>query len=353
MPKASASSPSLLLDVIGRKFIPWVEQGGMQRIVIARKSYRDVILPPEVRLSHKKLVSRPTGTHGPRPYGSASAPLVQWDGDDQEAKRFSILVCVMSGQADYQIGDYVLHCPEGTFIFIPPGVPHPQGVRSHLEGENRVSGHCDLMWFSPQGRRIQCWVCSSHGEEHIFSSRHGNIFLMSDQLFSVISFMHEEAIARPGHHEKMFGVALQLFMLTLHRELKEGHFLQLVVAPGDELAETTATDPIERALDYIKTHLSVALTIDTVAHSVHMSRAQFTRRFHQQTGQTFVEYVSARRVEQAQMLLRETDWAVAQISEFIGFRSASHFHRLFHSAVGASPREFRLKAHAENAPDRL
>lgn len=349
MSKATIFSPSptLLLDVIGRKAIPWVEQDGMQRIVIARKSHRDLVLPSEVLLSHKKLVSRRTGTHGPRPYGNASAPLAQWDEDDQEAKRSALLVFVVSGRADFQIGNYVLHCPEGTFIFIPPGVPHPHGGRSHLEGDNRAAGHCDLMWFSPQGRRIQCWMCKSHGEGHDISRRLENVFPLNDQIIHFFDFMQEEALARHVEYEKLFEGSLRLFLLAVQREIKSGRFIHLDGNVVQEPVVSTSYDPIVRAQEYIVAHLAGELTIDKVAQVVHMSRAQFTRRFHQVTGRTFIEFVSARRVEQAQVFLRETDWSVKQISDFVGFSSVPYFHELFRRLTDASPREYRRKCLSE------
>jgi AraC-like DNA-binding protein len=307
-------------------------------------------LPPEVHVSHKKLVSRQTGAHGPRLYGNASAPTVQWRKDDQEATRVPILVCVINGHADFQIGNYVLHCPEGTFIFIPPGIPHPGGVRSHLEAENRENGSCDLLWITPHGRRIQCWMCSSRGEEHKIANGHENLIPLNDQLGNFLEFMQEEAVACQPDYEKLFGSALTLMLQALLRDVKAQRFLQLGVNAHETPTTNENYDPIERAHEYIKSHLAANLTIDKVSYVVHMSRAQFTRRFHQQTGQTFTQYVSGLRVEQASVFLRETDWSVAQISEFVGFRSVPYFHALFRRTTGHTPIEYR-RTHASKTPD--
>lgn len=357
MPKPSTKSgaspltPTVLLDALFRKAIPWADQNGMEHVVVARKAWREVVLPPEVRLSHKKLESRPTGTHGPRLAGSASATVTKWTKDDQEVRRVSMLACVVAGHTDFQIGNYVLHCPESTFIFIPAGVPHPTGWRSHLEGENRVSGSCDLLWFSPQGRHVQSWMCRSRGESHLLSRGHENIFPLNDQLVHFMNFMQEEALARHDGYERTFEGALRLFLFSMYREIKAGRFLQVGPASGDEPNDTLAYDPIDRAQEYVKSHLSANLTIDRVAYAVHMSRAQFTRRFHAQTGQTFIEYVNARRIEQAQTFLRETDWSVAAICGFVGFSSVPYFHALFRRLVGSPPLEFRRKCQLERPED--
>ena len=338
--KSSAFTPSYLLDTISHKVIPWGEHGGMQHVVVARQSWRDLVLPPGVTISHKKLTRLRRSAHGPRLAGDASAPVAQWDDDDQEVTRISLLLCVVSGRADFQVGDYVLHCPEGTFIFIPPGVSHPRGERSHLEGENREHGSCDLLWFSHQGRRVQCWFCHSRGDSHHITN---GIFLLYDRLVHFIEFMQEEALTHQADYEKLFEGSLRLFLHAVHREIKFGRFLEVGLNENEKNAQDDNYDPIERAQEYIQANLSRSLTIDKVAYAIHMSRSQFTRRFHAQTGQTFTEYVIARRLEQAQLFLCESSWSVEQITEFIGFRSASYFHSLFHRTFGMTPIEYRQR----------
>lgn len=332
-----------LLDTLARKVIPWIEEDGMRRVVIARKAWREVDLPQGVTISHKELTSRRKGVHGPRIHGNASAPSAQWEMDDQETTRDPVLTVVIDGQTDFRIGDYVLHCPVGTFIFIPPGVPQPRGLRSHLEGQNRKHGSCDLIWFSPQGPRIACWICRSHGEEHINSLGNENVFPLSQQLINFIDYMQEEAVTQHRGFETLFEAALRLLMLAFYREVEAGRFLHLGFGEGKDQPMDQDFDPIVRAQEYIATHLAGSLTIDKVAHAVHMSRAHFTRRFHRETGQTFIEYVNARRIQQAQVFLAETNFSIPQISEFVGLRSSAHFHQVFRKLTGTSPAEYRRR----------
>jgi AraC-like DNA-binding protein len=349
MPKSPPPSSRVpLVDIVSRKAVPWAEKNGMQRLVIARASSAELVLPDGVHISPKKLVSGRKSVRGQRIYGGSSITTARWTLDDQETVRVCSLVCVVAGQADYQIGDYILHCPEGTFIFVPPGLPHPKGARSHLEGGNRAAGSCDLLWFSPRGRRIQCWMCYSRGAKHKISNGQDNVFLLDDRMVQFLDCMEEEAAALKPDYEKMLQGALVLFLVAAQRELKAGHFLQLLqqgVEEYDKPSRQQNYDPIVRAQDFIQANLAASLTIDKVAGAIHMSRAQFTRRFHAQTGYTFTEFIIQSRLEQAKIFLRDTDWSVGQICEFVGFRSTAYFHTLFRRRFDTSPIDFRISCH--------
>jgi AraC-like DNA-binding protein len=344
MPNLSQSSGETsvpLLDVLRLKLISGIECEGMNRVTIARGAARELVLPAGVQVSRKKMQSRRIAVRGPRAYGNASLATARWPQDFQEALRVPMLVCVVGGHADLQLGNYVLHGDEGEVIFIPPGVPHPYGPRSHLEGKQRKSGFCDLLWLSPRGRKMHCWICHSRGETHHGPQPGENVFALNAQLADFMDVLQHEALERKIGYEKIFESVLRALLLTLERELQEGRFLQLSGGVEESAPLLENDDPILAAQQYIGAHLGDALTLDKVARQVHMSRAQFTRRFKSETGITFLQFLSAARLREAQTFLRETDWSVPHISSFIGFASPSHFHRFFREHTGLTPLEFR------------
>lgn len=60
-------------------------------------------------------------------------------------------------------------------------------------------------------------------------------------------------------------------------------------------------------------------------------------------GLTFPGYVNSLRLAQAKRLLRETDRTVAEISIAVGIPNVQRFHRLFKSATGRTPLEWRSR----------
>jgi len=78
-----------------------------------------------------------------------------------------------------------------------------------------------------------------------------------------------------------------------------------------------------------------------VAHMVGTNRTYLSRYFNQENGSTFYDFVNNYRLRYAENLLRNSESSILEISEKSGFNSLSTFRRVFSSAYGCSPNEFR------------
>lgn len=52
-------------------------------------------------------------------------------------------------------------------------------------------------------------------------------------------------------------------------------------------------------------------------------------------------YIQQRRLDQAKMLLRETELPVGKVAEAVGYGNISYFSKLFRQKVGCQPGEYR------------
>ncbi|WP_160396932.1 AraC family transcriptional regulator [Paenibacillus sp. MMS18-CY102] len=103
-----------------------------------------------------------------------------------------------------------------------------------------------------------------------------------------------------------------------------------------------AVDPhIARVLEYVHSHYTDQLDIDSMAAIALQSRFHFIRSFKNATGFTPYQYVLYLRMEQAKQLLAKTAYTVTEISFRLGFSSASQFYRAFEKSVGTTPEQFR------------
>jgi AraC family transcriptional activator of pobA len=59
------------------------------------------------------------------------------------------------------------------------------------------------------------------------------------------------------------------------------------------------------------------------------------------TGKTTTEHISGRLVQEAKILLKQTDWNVSEIAYCLGFEQLAHFSNFFRKHTSLSPVAFR------------
>ena len=105
--------------------------------------------------------------------------------------------------------------------------------------------------------------------------------------------------------------------------------------PNDDARLVAEVDAV------LRRNLHQAPTRAMVAAAVGLSEAHLARRYRAATGDTVHTRLAELQVDQAAMLLRDSFASIAQIASEVGFRSASHFGKVFRSARGATPTEWR------------
>lgn len=125
-------------------------------------------------------------------------------------------------------------------------------------------------------------------------------------------------------------------------ELKDVEAAHAEVAPqeSEEEKQGLATE-VQRLFEVEKIYLNPRLKLSDVAHMVGTNRTYLSRYFNQENGSTFYDFVNNYRLRYAEQLLRNSESSILEISEKSGFNSLSTFRRVFSSAYGCSPNEFR------------
>ncbi len=340
-----------IANLLRQRVIPWVTRDGIQRVVIARQQLQDVVLPPEVQATRKKHRGSRIIARGAQHSEAPGVVSAYWPEDDQIEIRIPQLLCVVEGNADIHLSNYVLHCPRGQFVFIPPGVPKPGGSeKPHLPDNAGSDDSCDILWFSLHRRWVQMWICHSKGQHHGSGGYHTNVLTTDSAPTHLLEAFCEGLAEYPQQYGELHDALLKALMLSLEHNLREERVFYLGADTPDEMdagtyaALRTPHDPIAYACEYIGNHLHENLTLEKVAQKVYMSRALFARRFHQQNSQTFTAYTTQLRMEQAERLLKETDYSIPYISQMVGYKSATHLYNLFARHYGITPLQFRHNA---------
>jgi len=117
-----------------------------------------------------------------------------------------------------------------------------------------------------------------------------------------------------------------------------------------------ADDFMTRTATYLKQHLSEPVTLPAVAEHFSFSISHFSRKFKEEAGVGFQEYLTILRTQLGAKLLEETDLTVTEIAGKCGFEDSNYFSTVFRRIYKTSPRTYRQsilnpKAGKETSPN--
>ena len=99
---------------------------------------------------------------------------------------------------------------------------------------------------------------------------------------------------------------------------------------------------LKRALRYIdQNYTDETLSLNTVAKAANISPNYFSGVFSQEMGQTFVEYLTEKRMERAKELLRYSGKRSSEVAYEVGYRDPRYFSFLFKKTQGCTPSSYR------------
>ncbi len=98
---------------------------------------------------------------------------------------------------------------------------------------------------------------------------------------------------------------------------------------------------IARCVEYICSNLHEHLSLHEIASDLHISESHLSRTFHREVGMTVGSYITARRVQEAENLLRYTEYPSLDIANYLCFSSHSHFIAVFKAQTGMTPKQYR------------
>lgn len=115
--------------------------------------------------------------------------------------------------------------------------------------------------------------------------------------------------------------------------------------PGNKRHPWNSSDNaqlLRRCIAYINTHCTEALNPDDLAKKFGLSRSVLCSAFQQQTGLPIHKYISQKRIEKAQILIRtRPELMLSQIAWQVGYEDDSTFYRNFLKITGMAPSAYR------------
>ena len=101
-------------------------------------------------------------------------------------------------------------------------------------------------------------------------------------------------------------------------------------------------DVIRKAKAFIgENYADTEISLAEVAEHVNVSASHFSTIFSQETGQTFIHYLTEIRMENARRLLKTTPERSSEIAYLVGYKDPHYFSFAFKKNVGSTPSDYR------------
>jgi len=98
---------------------------------------------------------------------------------------------------------------------------------------------------------------------------------------------------------------------------------------------------VERIMEWLDKKYKEPLRLENMSRDLHLSSHHLSHLFKNCTGSSISDYLTAKRMQQALLLLMSGDYSVARISEEVGINNCSHFIKLFKNYFGSTPHQYR------------
>ena len=144
----------------------------------------------------------------------------------------------------------------------------------------------------------------------------------------ILAAMQREYESERSDASSLMESYLNILLTKMRRKSEE--------ASGDK-------DVWERLKAYIDAHFEEELSLSTLAGKSFYTPSYFSRTFKKKFGASPTEYIRARRMEHAKLLLVTEDSSVEDILHRVGFSDRSAFYHAFSAATGMTPAEYRVK----------
>ncbi len=338
---------TLLQQYLQHKLLLWPRKHAGQRYVVADYHMRAVQMPVGVQLFDKPMNGPRVIIKNRRLYKNRRSFKASWPADHLIEMEYPKIYCVLGGVLKIQLANHLALCEEGTVIVIPSGIPTANGAEQPYYAEG---SYCELLSVVLHPHAVQCIITHSapelsrdiYKENYLFQNSH-----LAALLSCVITELREN-FTLPNDVADMTFTA---FCRVLQRLMDVGEY----VHPGPvgrPLENVGESDDFLTALQqYVRGHINRPIPLDDVAQAMYLSRTQFARKMRQETGQSFVEYLTQYRIREAKVLLRDSEWTISAISNFLGFKTPTYFRTVFMRHTSQTPSVYRQQARCQKPFD--
>lgn len=190
-----------------------------------------------------------------------------------------------------------------------------------------------------------------------FSNRIPNKPLRSSKnICFVFNTICRIAAHKGGVHPVYLDDMSEKYALLIERQISMAGLHKLVNSMTEDYcqlvqsASTHGFSPIvRRAANHVLLNLGDPLSLSKTAQEIGVNASFLSRRFKDEIGITFTDYVNLKRVQQAKYYLSSQASTITDVALMTGFSTVNYFTKVFKKVTGETPKEFRMKTAVSHA----
>lgn len=94
-------------------------------------------------------------------------------------------------------------------------------------------------------------------------------------------------------------------------------------------------------IEYINQNLHRNISLDDIANEINMNAKYVSVQFKKITGESLLEYINRKKIEESQFLLINTKLSILEISTILNYTDQSHFTKIFKKYTKMTPKQYR------------
>jgi len=234
------------------------------------------------------------------------------------------LLFVRSGTGVYIIDEMRYPIKKGDMIICNNGVLHDEAPECNSELNTYC---CAISNLQLEGLKKNCLI-SDHASPIV------SCYEQFDDIEAIMGMLYSHLVSREDGVEETCHYLMLSLLTKLLRSIKEHK--SYPEQKDDEIYRKG-----KAIKHYIDSRYDEKLSLESVGRALHISPYYLAHVFKKTIGYSPLQYITRRRIGEAQTLLISTDYSITQIASLVGYDNISHFNIMFLKYIGKNPREYR------------
>jgi len=248
---------------------------------------------------------------------------------------FLELVYVTNGRAVHTLNDKTAIVKKGDYFIIDYGALHKYDTKDEYEFEivnclfrpeiiDKTLFNC----FSFQNLinnyliKFNYQSLNNVPTNYIFKDEDNSIKILIEKLAK------EYEAKNPGYIELMRCYLIEIIIITMRKISKKD-------------TDLIYNNYSEYIIKYVEENYMKPITLTDLSYELNFSLPYISKRFKNDMGVSFTEYLQKKRVEQGCRLIANTEKKMSEIAELVGYADVKFFNKVFKKQLKMTPRQFK------------